>query len=161
MKHLKSLEEIEQCLIQNSEPGPNGCINWTGPINTCGYGKVGVRLWGVYSRELVHRLAAFIWKGSSRDSWICVCHKCDNRRCINPDHLFLGSKRENILDRDKKQRGAWGELHGRHKLTCVQISEIRSARNGGEILKSIALRYGVDTSQIWNICARKNWARIA
>lgn len=77
------------------------CWNWTGSVNNYGYGfwrgKRGTKM------VLVHR---FSWEKSNGDipEGLCVLHQCDNRRCVNPDHLFLGTRRDNMLDMIAKGR---------------------------------------------------------
>lgn len=72
-----------------------GCWNWTGSTNPSGYGQLNDK--GRLIR--VHRVAAHIWKGLDlNDSKTCVLHKCDNKKCYNPEHLYLGTKKDNSRD---------------------------------------------------------------
>lgn len=77
-----------------------GCWNFTGPISKgCGYGKV-----GFYGKVInAHRLSWILTNGDV-PSGLIVCHKCDNRKCINPDHLFIGTYRDNTQDMIRKGR---------------------------------------------------------
>jgi DNA-binding CsgD family transcriptional regulator len=73
-----------------------------------------------------------------------VLHQCDNPRCVNPQHLFLGSHQDNMNDRERKGRGVRhrGEQHGSHKLTTAQVNEIL-ALGGSMKQRDIARRFGV------------------
>src|SRR5438034_5336909 len=79
------------------------CWLWTGSIRPDGRG------WTTFGRErgiiLAHRLAWELTNGPIPDG-IAVCHHCDNPRCVRPDHLFLGTQRDNLRDMRKKGRGA-------------------------------------------------------
>jgi hypothetical protein len=94
---------------------------------------------------------------------MCVCHHCDNRKCINPEHLFLGTNADNIRDRDKKGRG-WiprGEENPHTKLTAKQVLEIReryrkrSSVNNG---RTLAKEFNVSSSTIGRAATGKSWA---
>jgi hypothetical protein len=90
---------------------------------------------------------------------MCVCHKCDVRLCVRPDHLFLGTVAENNRDKARKNRAARqpGELHGRHKLTQQQINEIRKTYKPGMIQRRMAEKYKVSYAQICRILNHTRW----
>ncbi|MCK5614319.1 HNH endonuclease [Candidatus Pacearchaeota archaeon] len=77
----------------------SGCWEWSGATNKDGYGVT--RYDGV--SQLAHR-AAYIWLNGSIPNDMCVCHNCDNPKCINPAHLFIGTQQDNMDDMAKKGR---------------------------------------------------------
>lgn len=78
---------------------PRRCFLWTGTVSSKGYGQVSYR----NKQWLVHRLSHVIHLGEIPAGKL-VCHECDNRRCWNPDHLWLGTNKENMVDCSRKGR---------------------------------------------------------
>jgi hypothetical protein len=138
------------------------CWEWKSSLYPNGYGQV----WFEGRKQLAHRVVYELVIGPIPEGegphGTCVCHRCDNRKCVNPKHLFLGSQKENVRDRDEKGRAARlkGEAHGRAKLTADQVREIRRLRAEGLTLKIIADMFGVHLSQISNVVRGKQWAHL-
>lgn len=133
----------------------NKCWEWTGNLTAKGYGAV--RIKGVTFSA--HRLSWLLFNGGGLTK-LQVLHKCDNPKCINPDHLFLGTNADNLADRQKKGRQARGETHHKSKLTEDGVRMIRKQVSQGVKIKEIAYRVGVDISTIYNIINRKIWKHI-
>lgn len=136
------------------------CWNWTGTVRSQDkpYGRliIGSRSDGSRRSVAAHRLSYEIHVGPIPDE-LCVCHRCDNPRCINPDHLFLGTKKENADDRDHKGRLKKapirrGQAHAQSKLTDQQRLEIASSPATSTVLAKV---YGVDASTIRSI--KREW----
>jgi hypothetical protein len=97
---VRNAEEMAIHLLANRTIDSNGCWNWTGGLTSAGYGRV-----HFITRNVgVHRLAAHLWLGMSMDSEEFVCHRCDNPKCFNPEHLFLGTQKDNMQDCSRKHR---------------------------------------------------------
>lgn len=132
---------------------PNDCWNWIGALKL-EYGMVVAVLADRRVELRAHRISYFLRYGDF-DRRLCVCHKCDNPKCVNPRHLFLGTSRENTYDRNRKQRDARGETSGVHKLTEKQVKEIRRLYTNKEMSgPEIGRRFGVHRTNAWYLVNR-------
>lgn len=131
-----------------------GCHLWEGYRVADGYGHLKIR--GVAQR--VHRIAWEIAYGPIPTT-LSVCHKCDVRNCINPEHLFLGTQADNYADMVSKgrRRVPFGEKHW-----SAQIGEdsVRAIRADTRTQQAIADNYGLSRSLIGLIKQRKRWAHV-
>lgn len=134
----------------------SGCWNWNGPPTKWGYGCIRVK----HKTELAHRIAYLAFKGDP--SGMCVLHTCDNPKCVNPDHLFLGTNADNVRDKVSKNRqskvGEYpGEKHHGAKLTNQDVLEIRKS----DLSQSkLAVLFKVTQSNIQAIKSRRTWTHI-
>lgn len=94
-------------LLSCAIKSPTGCLEWAGGFHTVGYGSISRY---VDKSGLAHRAMYVLTFGEIPDE-MHVCHKCDNRKCINPEHFFLGSLQENLADMVKKGRNRGGYLN--------------------------------------------------
>lgn len=152
---------------------PDECWEWQGSINRGGYGVLIRSIAGQRVHLITHRMAYFLHHGVD-PSGLCVCHRCDNRACCNPSHLFLGTLGDNNRDAALKGRGHFkkgaplppeqrprGESHGRAKLSAAQVLEIRAKFNPYFVTtRRLAIEYGVSQSLIDKIITRRLWAHI-
>ena len=129
------------------------CWQWLG----CVVGKYGQFQVSRGDKRTAHRLMYEITFGTI-PSGLMVCHRCDNKLCVNPDHLFLGTHSENMTDRNNKNRQNKGTTVNTCKLTEESIPSIR---NDSRILKEIANEYGVTIQCIWAIKKNLSWKQIA
>lgn len=127
------------------------CWVWEKSTDTNGYGRVWIRDHFVSAP----RLSWLLFRGGIYHKH--VLHKCDNRRCFNPDHLFLGSHTDNM--RDKTEKGRCPKPLA--KLDWPIVDTIRNALNSGATCKSLAQLHGVDSSQIYRIKNNQTWRKKA
>lgn len=133
----------------------NECWHWTGTILPNGYG----RLSHAGKNYSAHRVSYTLNKGKIHEGMV-VCHKCDNPRCVNPSHLFLGTYADNTADMIAKGRQANGERQPQSKLTEQDIIRIRSICASGRSHKSVAREFGVSSVLIDKIVNRKAWKHV-
>lgn len=133
--------------------GPDECWNWTASTGRGGYGAL-LRD-GKY--QGAHRISYEMHHGEIGDG-MCVCHRCDNRACVNPAHLFLGTLADNNADREAKGRGVYlnGERHYAAKLTWDDVKAIRE-NTDGVTRKELAEKFSVSYVTISHIVAGRKW----
>lgn len=146
----------EKCRFFSKIEKQEKCWKWIGEMRRDGYGEHSFN-----GKNLsAHRASWQLFKGKIPKEK-CVCHKCDNRWCVNPDHLWIGTQKENSKDRALKGRSAdrHGEKHPLHKLTEENVMEIRNLL-GKITQKEIARIYNVDQSCISGIKIGRIWGHI-
>lgn len=132
------------------------CWLWVGLSKGHPYGTIKVGNRGVGA----HRASYELHYGAFERS-LHVLHKCDNPRCVRPDHLFLGTHQANMKDRNKKGRFARlaGEKNGEHVLIEKQILKIRRSRPKVSV-KELATLYGVSVACIEDVIYRRTWKHV-
>ena len=136
--------------------GPDDCWEWTGS-KVHGYGRINSG--GHYGDILLaHRVSWEIHYGPIPEG-MCVLHRYDNPGCVNPTHLWLGTKADNIHDMIQKGRenhtnNLCGEAHGRAKVT---EENVRNIRTSSLTLRELSLIYGIGQTQLSRIRSGKSW----
>jgi len=134
-----------------------GCWNWVASKMRTGYGQFNARNGRVVT---AHRFSYEMHCGKIPDG-LFVCHHCDNRACVNPDHLWLGTCAENLEDMRRKGResnpGAIGEKNGSSKVTEKDVLEIRK---GQMSLSQAAKKFGISKTAAANIRNFKTWKHV-
>lgn len=132
----------------------NECWECKGGKTKDGYGK----FW-LGKTMKSHKVSYLIYRGEIAHGR-CVLHKCDNRKCVNPKHLWLGTQKENIQDMIKKGRAikATGERNGGAKLRWQEVTEIRDLYKTGRFsYNDFARKYHVSESTIKRLMTNKTW----
>jgi hypothetical protein len=144
---------------------PTGCWEWTGTMHSCSYGLLFVS----GSNVGAHRVSWELHNGPIQEG-LHVLHKCDNRKCCNPEHLFLGTNSDNIKDRTDKGRQAKGAALPQTRLSCESVSAIRemykrhpTGRGSGKssgVMKFLAEWFRVSEATISEAARGKKWRHI-
>jgi hypothetical protein len=175
----RQIPPLEETFMKRVSADRSGCLLWTGYIAKNGYGRIGVHRNEIDSRGLscadgsrkwvsqwAHRIAWQLKHGPIPDN-LFVLHRCDVRRCVNVEHLFLGTQLENLRDAKAKGRNARGESMGASVLTNEQVLKIRQlyddkgqfiAATGA--LSSLAREFGVSVQALCDIGKRRHWKHL-
>lgn len=140
-----------------------GCWGWTGSLSPAGYARMGIgsETDGTARIVFAHRFAWELRHGPI-PSGLEVCHHCDNPVCTRPDHLFLGTHKDNMADSARKgrARGAEGEAHHKAKMTWEKVNQMRRLYAAGGIgTVRLGRMFGIGAPQAYNIVAGINWKR--
>lgn len=141
----------------------DGCWIWQGSLSQ-NYGRLTL---DDRRKAFAHRYSYELAYGHIPEG-LCVLHKCDNPPCVRPDHLFLGTRKDNRADCVSKNRQAKGETDGYHKLTAREVVQIREQYKlsplgtpGAYSLKGIAKRFRISKQTVWDIIHRRRWQHLA
>jgi hypothetical protein len=131
---------------------PDECWEWQRFCSPDGYGKC------MYLGEQLAHRAAWVDFYEDIPAGLCVLHHCDNPKCCNPSHLFLGTRDDNMADRNAKGRQARGERNATAKLTRIQVEEIRRRYACGDVSQeALGAEYGVTGRNICDIVRNRIW----
>ena len=158
---IKNALNVQQRLMRHTEYNESsGCWEWFGSKRN-GYGRmiIGSRTDGTRKSVSTHRISYELTYGEIPIG-MEVCHKCDNPSCVNPSHLFLGTRQDNIDDRERKGRNnpPKGEKHAKAKLTEADVLAIRTKRLQGVSFGKLAKEYGVCKKTIQDAVSGKHWS---
>jgi hypothetical protein len=146
----------EKFLAKVCRDAASGCWLWRGMVTSDGYGVAFI----AGKRQAAHR-AAWMLFCNPIPLGMAICHKCDVRACVNPDHLFVGTAADNAQDRVNKDRTPRGERHFGHKLTAEQVGRIRiMLAEDRMFLSEIASQFGVSPGTIHGIKKGRTWREV-
>lgn len=164
---VKTVKLVKRFWSYCGDRTENNCWNWRGALFTNGYGQF---RWGK-RKVKAHRIAWWLLYGPIPYGKI-ICHTCDNKRCVNPNHLFMGTHKDNAEDREKKGRhphinkSRFGEKNPACKLTPSIVRTIRRYRQLGHTYSALqsGVKLGWDISisksQIANIVHKRSWKNV-
>jgi hypothetical protein len=133
-------------------PLESGCIPWRGTVGANGYGTLSVNNKHVYA----HRIAYELFKEPIPEGFL-VRHSCDNRICVNHEHLLIGTDLENNRDRWERGKPNIGSLHGMSRLSEDEVREARRLRKSGVPLKEVAKTLGIPYQTASSITNGSRW----
>ena len=133
----------------------DSCWVWLGRPMKQGYGRLRVAGYTIKAHRFSYELA----NGPIPDG-LLVCHSCDNRSCVRPDHLFVGTNDDNMADMARKGRSAQGERNTKARLEAGDVRSIRLRVKAGEKQARLAIEYGVARGTINHIVAGRTWGHV-
>lgn len=136
--------------------GYNDCWDWIKYKDELGYGQFQFSYLGKKFNYRANRVAFELSNFQIPDGLV-ICHKCDNPKCVNPNHLFMGTHKDNSDDKVNKNRHAKAETSGRSKLNWKIVNEIRKIYPINKNTSEISKKYNIDSSTIMNILKGKSW----
>ena len=135
----------------------SGCWEWTAALSPNGYGQI--KRPGERKQIPAHRLSYLIhYKEDISKS--LVCHTCDNRICVKPSHLFLGTYKDNSQDMVNKGRDLHGSKHPGSKLTVDKVIALHKMRDEGKSIGELARIFGVSQGVAWRISKGISWKKV-
>jgi len=150
----KSVRPLAERFWEKVQRQENGCYEWTASLGPGGYGQFLMKRDGQPKRMYPASRIAWELQRGPIPKGMFVCHHCDNRKCVRPDHLFLGTIKDNVFDARQK-----GRLQ--HKITLEQVREIQrtwdndtTPRHYG-VLTKMKKQYGVSFTLLWKIVHRR------
>lgn len=132
----------------------NKCFYWTA-YKFNGYGRLNVN----GKNTPAHRFSYELNKGKI-PSGMCVCHSCDNPLCVNPEHLWLGTRKDNNLDRTSKGRSVVGEQRSQSKLSWGMVNDIRKIYSEGKYSqRELCKKFNISQPLLCKVVNNKNWVK--
>lgn len=134
----------------------NNCWEWQKDIDRKGYGQIHSYRENKRVTLFAHRVSYELHKGTIPEKFL-ICHSCDNRKCVNPDHLWIGTQSDNMQDMIKKGRYNYGTKNRLSKLNHQQVLEIKNSRESGRFLSK---KFDVSEATIINIRKNRTWRHL-
>lgn len=146
------VEKMQDYLVGRISVDANGCFNWLGSKNLKGYGTLSFNGKNVKA----YRMSYAVFRREIPVG-LSVCHHCDNRACINPSHLFLGTQKDNMADAARKHRMSHGGRHSRIGLTEQRVLDMIAAYKSGMETTEVANKFGVNSRVVRSILKGDRW----
>lgn len=150
-------------LIKKGKFNEKNCFEWIGPFDKDGYGVTTFSPNKVRKIIRVHRLIYFLLKDEIIEGML-VCHACDNPKCFNINHIFLGTNKDNCQDREEKGRGRTqnqrGEKNHSAILNEVTVLQIRKLYSEGTRVCELVKIFNLNQPTVSKIVHRKRWIHI-
>lgn len=148
----KSMPLADRFWVRVLKHPDDGCWEWIGSRDTLGYGVLRIKKKNVRAHRLSLELS-----GVSIPQGMLVCHKCDQPKCVKPDHLVIGTQKDNMADAARKMRLPHSEGHSGTTLLSNDVVAIRTSYASGESSVSIAARYKISKQEVWRIAHGDRW----
>lgn len=141
----------------------DACWLWTGGTRGHGYGQMHHSWNGGAKKNIAAHRASWEIHNGPIPAGLQVLHRCDVPLCVNPEHLFLGTRKDNMIDMTAKRRrvGPSGERHHNAKLTEADVREIRRLFAAGAACRALARRYGLSRNTMTNVVRGETWKHVA
>ena len=123
-------------------PAIDGCWYWIGAINNCGYGRISIK----HKSHIASRVSFELNKYKITNG-MSVLHTCDNRACVNPDHLYLGTQKSNV--KDMLDRNRW--------INKLSRSDVDAIKKSNDDYNSLAVKFDVSPRTIYKIKTGRSW----
>lgn len=133
-----------------------GCWDWQGGLISSGYGSAYHPKLGP---QAAHRLAWILTNGDIPKG-LYVLHKCDNKKCVNPDHLYLGTQKKNLEDAKLHGLTNTGTKHWSSTLTESEVLLIRKMHKSGSSIRLLADIFNQTYKNVWQIVNNKRWQHL-
>lgn len=152
------LKKIHKRLLQKSIKN-NGCIEFTGKLDKGGYGVISFKNGDINRPYRAHRAMFYCVHGFIDDNKL-ILHSCNNRKCINIDHLRLGTYQDNSDDAINSNRLPRGEKCYHATMTLNDVKAIRKFYKNGETIKNISTLLKLNYCNVWNVAKNKTWRNV-
>lgn len=150
------MADLHHTLVDRVVVTESGCMEWTRSTNNKGYGYLRI----CNKAKLAHRISYERSVGPIPDD-TCVLHRCDNPICINPNHLFLGTRKDNWDDCVRKGRNRSRDSHGENNTRCkLTEAQVLMIRDDKRIARIVAAELNVEMSTVQKIRSRTTWKHI-
>lgn len=156
------MTDLERFWSKVDRSSKRGCWEWRGRRFRDGYGEFAFHCDGKQRRVVAHRWSWEQANGRVAPRGLYVCHRCDNRACVRPDHLFLGTPQDNELDKHAKGRAppSKGSANNRSVLTDGEAAELQRLAAGGQTYVELSRRFGLHPATVRRIARGESWSHL-